>query len=58
MALFGAFDISQSGLKVYRTWMDTIADNLPNEPMHGRLAKAGMPRGFQPASALARAAAE
>ena len=30
MALFGAFDISQSGLKVYRTWMDTIADNLTN----------------------------
>lgn len=30
MALFGAFDISQSGLKVYRTWMDTVADNITN----------------------------
>lgn len=30
MALFGAFDISQSGLKVYRTWMDSIADNITN----------------------------
>lgn len=30
MGLFGAFDISGSGMKVYRTWMDSIADNLSN----------------------------
>ena len=30
MSLFGAFDISASGMKTFRTWMDAIADNLTN----------------------------
>jgi len=30
MSLFGAFEISGSAMKTFRTWMDTIADNLAN----------------------------
>jgi flagellar basal-body rod protein FlgC len=30
MGLFGAIDISTSGLKVFRTWMDSVAENLSN----------------------------
>ena len=30
MSLFGAFDISASGMRTFRTWMDSIADNLTN----------------------------
>jgi hydroxymethylglutaryl-CoA lyase len=35
---------------------EIIAANLPGEQLHGRLAKAGVPKGFRPASALAQAA--
>lgn len=35
---------------------EIIAANLPGEQLHGRLAKAGAPKGFRPASALAQAA--
>lgn len=30
MSLFGAFDVSGTGMKTFRTWMDSIADNLTN----------------------------
>ena len=30
MGLFGAIDVSSSGLRTFRTWMDSIADNLAN----------------------------
>lgn len=28
--VFGAFDTTGSGLKVYRTWLDAISDNVAN----------------------------
>lgn len=28
--VFGAFDTTSSGLKVYRTWLDAISDNVAN----------------------------
>jgi len=30
MTMFGAFNISSSGLDVYRTWMDAVSDNMAN----------------------------
>ncbi len=33
-----------------------VAANLPDEPLHGAIAKAGPPKGFVPASSLPRAA--
>jgi flagellar basal-body rod protein FlgC len=30
MAIFGAMDTSSSGLRVYRTWLDAVSDNIAN----------------------------
>jgi flagellar basal-body rod protein FlgC len=30
MAIFGAIDTSASGLRVYRTWLDAVSDNIAN----------------------------
>jgi flagellar basal-body rod protein FlgC len=46
MAIFGAMDTSGSGMRVMRTWLDAVADNLANlrtvakpgeEPFHARV---------------------
>jgi flagellar basal-body rod protein FlgC len=30
MGIFGAIDTSASGLRVYRTWLDAVSDNIAN----------------------------